>query len=61
LEVQDRQIDVAITQEETLGVFTVKFGYFSQAEYFFVKLGGLLRILGGDGYMLYLRHVVPPL
>ena len=60
LEVEDRQVDVAVAEVVALGVGGVKFGDFAQAENFGVEPGGGVGVLGGNGDMLNLGHNAAP-
>ena len=59
LEVQDRQVDVAVTEIIPLGIGAVELGNLLKTEHIDIELGCLVGILGGDGYMLNLRHDSP--
>src|SRR3989454_7613145 len=60
LEVEDRQIEVAVAQIVAPGARTVDLRDFLHAEHLDVELGRLVHVLGREGDVLDLRHGVSP-
>src|SRR3989454_1571556 len=60
LEVEDRQIEVAVAQVVTPGARTVDLRDLLHAEHLDVELGRLVHVLGREGDVLDLRHGVSP-
>src|SRR5881392_2702527 len=58
LEVEDRQVEVAVAQVVARGTRAVDPGDLLHAEHLDVELRGLLHVLGRDGDVLDLRHDV---
>src|SRR5256884_4698709 len=58
LEVEDRQVEVAVAQVVARGTRAVDPGDLLHAEHLDVELRGLLHVLGRDGDVLDLRHGV---
>src|SRR5579859_6912793 len=56
LEVEDRQVEVAVAQVIAACAGAVDFADFLQAEHVDVEAGGRIHVLGGDGDMFDLRH-----
>src|SRR5213592_1324132 len=60
LEVEDRQVEVAVAEVVTRGTRAVDPGDLLHAEYLDVELRGRVDVLGRDGDVLDLWHRVPP-
>src|SRR5207245_4233061 len=61
LEIEDRQVDVAVTQEHPTGPRIVDLANLLHAEHFDVELCRLPHILGREGDVLDLRHGYCPI
>src|SRR5262245_24316003 len=60
LEVEDRQVEVAVAQVVAPGARAVDLRDLLHAEHVDVELRGLVHVLGREGDVLDLRHVVSP-
>ena len=60
LEVQDGHVDVSVTEEITIGVGAFQLCNLAQSKNFFIKSGGLRRVLSGNGDVLNLGHLATP-
>src|SRR6516164_1679176 len=60
LEVEDRQVEVAVAQVITPGARAVDLRDLLHAEHVHVELRGLVHVLGREGDVLDLRHAVSP-
>ena len=61
LEVEDRQVQIAVAQVVAGGPRAVDPAYLLHAEHVDVELGGRVHVLGRDGDVLDLRHGASPL
>jgi hypothetical protein len=57
--IQDRQVEIAVTQEITRGGRAIELGDLLHAEHVDIELCGLVRILRRNGDVLDLRHGLP--
>src|SRR5262245_59192148 len=60
LEVEDRQVEVAVAEVVTPGARAVELRDLLHAEHVDVELRGLVHVLGREGDVLDLRHGVSP-